>query len=118
MVVYIYVDLTTISLKNNVPCQAVSNKLAVELLPNEFRDLRRLERVLVAKRILFKKVTVMPKGQSPKVKGSMCNIPISEIDNKCNCLPRPADRMELSLSNLKGRQRTVDMCYLSQLDQG
>ena len=42
--------------KDNVPCQAISNKLAVELLPNEFRDLRRLERVLVAKRILFKKV--------------------------------------------------------------
>ena len=42
--------------KKNVPCQAVCNKLAAELLPNEFRDLRRLERVLVAKRISFKKV--------------------------------------------------------------
>ena len=65
--------------------------MAVELLPNEFRDLRRLERVLVAKRILFKKVTVMLRGQSPKVKGSICNILISEIDNNCNSLPRPAD---------------------------
>ena len=102
MVVYIYVDLTTISLKNNVPCQAVSNKLAVELLPNEFRDLRRLERVLVAKRILFKKVTVMPtKGQSPKMKGSICNIPISEIDNNCNSLPRPADSNGVIIVKLK-----------------
>ena len=48
--------------KSNVHCQAVSNKLAVELLPYEFRDLGRLERDLVAKRILLKKVTVMPKG--------------------------------------------------------
>ena len=63
--------------KNNGPCQIVSNTLAVELLPNEFRDLRRLERVLVGKRILFNKVTVMPKGQSPTVKGSIYNIPIS-----------------------------------------
>ena len=55
MVVCIYVELATKRLKNNVPFQAVSNKLAVELLPNGFRDLRRLERVLVAKRILFKK---------------------------------------------------------------
>ena len=102
MVVYIYVDLTTIRLKNNVPCQAVSNKLAVELLPNEFRDLRRLERVLVAKRILFKKVTVMPtKGQSPKMKGSICNIPISEIDNNCNSLPRPADSKGVIIVKLK-----------------
>ena len=61
------------------------------MLPNEFRDLRRFERVLVAKRILFKKVTIMPKGQSPKVKGSICNIPISKIENNCNSLPRSAD---------------------------
>ena len=91
--------------------------LAVELLPNEFQDLRRLERGLVAKGISFKKVTVMPKGQSAKVKGSICNIPISEIDNNCNSLPRSAV-MELLLSNLKGRQRSMDMHCLSQLDQG
>ena len=87
--------------KNNVPCQAVSNRLAVELLPKEFRDLRRLERVLVAERILFKKVTVMPKVQSPKVKGSICNIPISEIDNNCNSLPRPADSNGVIIVKLK-----------------
>ena len=87
--------------KNNVSCQAGSNKLAVELLPNEFLDLRRLERVLVAKRILFKKVTVMPKGQSPKVKGSVCNIPISEIENNCNSLPRPADSNGVIIVKLK-----------------
>ena len=32
----------------------------------------------------------MPKGQSLKVKGSICNIPISEIGNNCKSLPRPA----------------------------
>ena len=87
--------------KDSVPCQAVSNKLAVELLPNEFRDLRRLERVLVAKRILFEKVTVMLRGQSPKVKGSICNILISEIDNNCNSLPRPADSNGVIIVKLK-----------------
>ena len=71
-------------------------------MPNEFRDLRGLERVLVAKRILFKKVTVMPtKGQSPKMKGSICNIPISEIDNNCNSLPRPADSNGVIIVELK-----------------
>ena len=68
---------------------------------NEFQDLRRLERVLVAKRILFKKVTVMPKGQSPKVKGSICNIPISEIDNNCNSLPRTAKSNGVSIVKRK-----------------
>ena len=87
--------------KNNIPCQAISNKLVVELLPNEFRDLLRLERVLVAKRILFKKVIVMLKGQSPKVEGSICNISISEIDNNCNSLPRPADSNGVIVVKLK-----------------
>ena len=48
--------------KNKLPCQAVSNKLSVKWLPRELRNLRRLETGLVARRILFKKVTVMPKG--------------------------------------------------------
>ena len=43
------------NVKKHVPCQAVYNKLAVELLLNEFRDLRRLERVVVAKRNCFRK---------------------------------------------------------------
>ena len=70
-------------------------------MPNEFRDLRRFERVLVAKRILFKKVTIMPKGQSPKVKGSICNIPISIIENNCNSLPRSADSNGIIIVKLK-----------------
>ena len=72
-------------------------------MPNEFQDLCWLERVLVAKSILFKKVTVMPKGLSPKVKGSICNIPISEIDNNCNSLPRPADSNGAIIVKLKSK---------------
>ena len=33
----------------------------------------------------------MPKGPSPKLKGSLYNIPIDVVD-VCNTLPRPADR--------------------------
>lgn len=57
--------------KNFIPCQAASKKLYITLLPREFRSLNRLERILVSKRILFKKVTVMPKGKSPKLKSSI-----------------------------------------------
>ena len=46
--------------KNSVPCQAVANRLNVVELPKLFQDIRRLERLLVSRRILFKKVTVMP----------------------------------------------------------
>ena len=63
--------------KNSVPCQAVANRLNVVELPKLFQDIRRLERLLVSRRILFKKVTVMPKGKSLKIKGSICNVPAS-----------------------------------------
>ena len=32
----------------------------------------------------------MPKGQSPKLKGVLCNVPI-DVADICNILPRPAD---------------------------
>ena len=41
--------------KEKIPCQAVCNKLQVEAAPKGLQDLRRLEKVLISRRILFKK---------------------------------------------------------------
>ena len=46
--------------KNSVPCQAVANRSNVVELPKFFQDIRRLERLLVSRTILYKKVTVIP----------------------------------------------------------
>ena len=51
-------------LHKKIPCQSVYYKLQIQNLPKHFQDIRRLEKVLVSKRILFKKVTIMPKGQA------------------------------------------------------
>ena len=50
---------------------------------------------------MFKKVTVMPKGKSLKIKSSICNIPASKVDVNCNMLPRPADSNGLIIVMLK-----------------
>ena len=76
---------------NSVPCQAVANRLNVVELSKSFQDIRRLEKFLVSRRVLFKKVTVMPKGKSLKIKGSICNISVSEVVVTGNMLPRPTD---------------------------
>ena len=76
--------------KNCIPCQAVYNQLELCELPKGFRDIRRLEKVLIARRLFFKKISIMPKCQSPKLKGALCNIPIDVVDI-CNALPRSAD---------------------------
>ena len=52
--------------KKFIPCQAVSNKLDITCFRKEFESIQKLERLLVSRRILFKKVVIMPKGKLPK----------------------------------------------------
>ena len=42
-------------LLNEIPCQTVYNKVALDLIPGELKDLKRLEEVLISKLVLFKK---------------------------------------------------------------
>ena len=85
---------------SKVPCQAVLNKLQIFDLPKDYPDIRKLEKVLVAKRLLFKKITIIPKGQFSKVKGATCNVPIDNVDVS-NLLPRQADNNGLMIIKLK-----------------
>ena len=66
--------------------------MALDPIPDEF---------LISKRILFKKMAIMPgKGGFFKIKRSICNIPI-EAGNICNILPRPAVSNRLIAVKLK-----------------
>ena len=78
--------------KNEIPCQAVCNKL---------KDLKKLEKVLISKRILFNKIAIMHgKGEFSKIQGGICNVPI-ETANVCNILPRPSVSNGLIFVKLK-----------------
>ena len=49
------------TMKNNcILCQAVFSKMGITFLPKESESISRLERVLVSRRILFKKVAIIP----------------------------------------------------------
>ena len=41
--------------KNITPCQAVCNKMEIDPLPYKLKDIECLEKILIPKRILFKK---------------------------------------------------------------
>ena len=86
--------------KGKVPCQAVSNKLEVFDLPVEFQSIRLLEKVLIAKRLLFKKVTIMPSGQMLKIFGTICNVPVDTVE-VTDLLPCSADSNGLVYVKLK-----------------
>ena len=88
MDIYIFIKPTMKKLCqiNKVPCLSVSNKLDVYNCPSHFRGIRKLEKVSIAKRLLFKKITIMPRGQKKKISGTICNIPI-DTTNVTNMLP-------------------------------
>ena len=86
--------------KGQVPCQAVGNKLEVDRIPPELSVLEKLEQILIAQRIVFEKIVVMPKGQQRKIKGAICNIPV-ECHQTCTTLPRPPERSGIIMLKLK-----------------
>ena len=60
-----YICLTCHSklVKGKIPCQAIYNNLSVDEIPVELAVLEKLEQILIAQRIVFEKIIVMPKGQ-------------------------------------------------------
>ena len=53
----------------------------------------------------------MPKGQSPKLKGALCNIPINVVDGS-NTLLHPADSNDIIVVKLKINLQTETMFFL------
>ena len=94
--------------KNKMPCRVVANTLSIEVLPKIFQGINRLERLLISRRILLKRITVMPKAKLLKMKGSMCNISVTEVDEYRYMLPRPADSNGLLLGKLKRKLKYKD----------
>lgn len=86
--------------KGKVPCQAVSNKMHVDAIPPELAILEKLEQILIAQRIVFEKIVIMPKGQQKKIKGAICNVPV-HCDQTCHILPRPPERSGIIMLKLK-----------------
>ena len=73
-------------------------------------NIGRLEWVLIARRFLFEKTSIMVKGYSSQLKGVLCNIPIDVI-NVCNTLPRPADSKVIIIVKLKRKCQYRDNVY-------
>ena len=64
--------------RNEMPCQAVFNKISLHPFPDELKDFKKLEKFLFYMGIIFK-IAIMEndgKGKFAKVKGNICNIPI------------------------------------------
>ena len=87
-------------IKGKISCQAVYNKLQMDQVPPELEELRKLESILVAQRLVFQKLVVLPKGQQRKIKGAICNVPVN-CETVCNVFQGPQSNLELSCLTLK-----------------
>ena len=72
----------------------------VDEIPRELSSLEKLEQILIAQRIVFEKIVVIPKGQQRKIKGAICNIHV-ECDQTCHQLPRTLHRLGIIMLKLK-----------------
>lgn len=71
-------------IKGKLPCQAVVNNMYVDEIPPQLASLEKLEQVLIAQKLVFEKIAVMPKAQR-RINGAKCNVPV-ECDQTCNQL--------------------------------
>ena len=84
--------------------------MIVDSIPIDIRTLKCLEKILISKFISCKKITLIHgKRGFSKIKGKVCNVPISNI---CNILPMPsADFNGLNVVKLKSDLKYMDYVY-------
>ena len=86
--------------KRKITMSGCSENMYVDEIPTELFSLEKLEQILIAQRIVFEKIVVMPKEQHRKIKGAICNVPV-ECDQTCNQLIRPPDRSGIIMLELQ-----------------
>ena len=87
-------------MKGKIPCQAVYNKLQMDQAPPELEELRKLESILVAQRLVFQKIVVLPKGQQKKLRGQSVMFLLT-VRQFVKAFQGPQSNLELSCLNLK-----------------
>ena len=89
--------------------------MVLDPIPDELKDLKKIEKVSISNRILFKKIAIMyGKGEFCKIKASNCHIAI-ETENICNILPRPAVSNGLIVVKLKSDLKYRGHKYFEQV---
>ena len=78
------------------------------------KDIRTLGKVLFSKSLLIKKIFIMPKDESPKLKGAICNIPV-DVGDLCNNILRASDSNGLVIVKLKRKLQYRGYVYFKSV---
>ena len=70
-----------------IPSQSKANRMTLDEIPDELKDLNTLELHIICKRILFMKLVKLPRGKQKGIRGAAVNVP-ADLGPACNLLPR------------------------------
>ena len=99
-----------------IPSQSKANRMTLDEIPDELKDLNTLELHIICKRILFMKLVKLPRGKQKGIRGAAVNVP-ADLGPACNLLPRlPADAQIVSLK-LKRNLSTNKLICMIQFAQ-
>ena len=57
----------------------------------------------------------MPKGQAPRIKEPICNIPVQEIETNCSISPRTPNSNEVVIVKLKIKIQYKDYAVTTEI---
>ena len=70
-----------------IPAQSKANRMTLDEIPDELKDLNTLEVHIICKRILFMKLVKLPRGKQKGIRGAVVNVP-ADLGSACNLPPR------------------------------
>ncbi len=90
--IFLCINCNLLLKKGKMPCTSIQNGLFLDDIPNELR-LTELEQQLIAKRLLFLKIHLLPRSRMPAMKDRVINVPLEDHDiiQTIDSLPRKPD---------------------------
>lgn len=83
-------------LSGNIPAEAAANKMALEDIPNEMKELNSLEKHLIAIHIPFMKVIALPHGGRQNIHGPVVCVP-SDLKRVTKLPSKPGEDLLLKV---------------------
>ena len=62
-----------------IPSQSKANRMTLDEIPDELKDLNTLELHIICKRILFMKLVKLPRGKQKGIRGAAVNVPVEYL---------------------------------------
>ena len=85
--------------------------MSLDPIPDKVEDFKKLEKIIVCKIIIFKKIAIMHGKEDLQKSMEAFVISFTEAENTCNIMPRPVDSIRFIVLKLKRDLTYIDYVY-------